>query len=51
VVVATGRRAESGRMALGLAEHQPETEFQLGLLCNEAVVDDGRADGQDDSPA
>jgi Mg2+-importing ATPase len=31
VVVATGGRAEFGRIALGLAEHQPETEFQLGL--------------------
>ena len=31
VVVATGGRAEFGRIALGLAERQPETEFQVGL--------------------
>ncbi|ALE07702.1 magnesium ABC transporter ATPase [Arthrobacter sp. ERGS1:01] len=31
VVVATGGRAEFGRIALGLGEHQPQTEFQLGL--------------------
>ncbi|MEV0406522.1 magnesium-translocating P-type ATPase [Actinoallomurus sp. NPDC050550] len=31
VVVATGRRAEFGRIALGLGEHHPQTEFQLGL--------------------
>jgi len=31
VVVATGGRAEFGRIALGLGEHQPETEFQVGL--------------------
>ncbi len=31
VVVATGRRAEFGRIALGLGERQPETEFQRGL--------------------
>jgi len=31
VVVATGGRAEFGRIALGLGERQPETEFQVGL--------------------
>lgn len=31
VVVATGGAAEFGRIALGLGEHQPETEFQAGL--------------------
>lgn len=31
VVVATGGRAEFGRVALGLGERQPQTEFQLGL--------------------
>ncbi|WP_434612645.1 magnesium-translocating P-type ATPase [Arthrobacter sp. A5] len=31
VVVATAGRAEFGRIALGLGEHQPETEFQSGL--------------------
>jgi P-type Mg2+ transporter len=31
VVVATGGTAEFGRIALGLAERQPETEFQVGL--------------------
>lgn len=31
VVVATGGRAEFGRIALGLGQRQPETEFQLGL--------------------
>ncbi|WP_170133280.1 magnesium-translocating P-type ATPase [Arthrobacter livingstonensis] len=31
VVVATGGRAEFGKIALGLGERQPETEFQLGL--------------------
>lgn len=31
VVVATGGRAEFGRIALGLGERQPETEFQAGL--------------------
>ena len=31
VVVATGGYAEFGRIALGLGERQPETEFQLGL--------------------
>jgi Mg2+-importing ATPase len=31
VVVATGGRAVFGRIALGLGEHQPETEFQVGL--------------------
>jgi Mg2+-importing ATPase len=31
VVVATGGRAEFGRIALGLGEHEPETEFQAGL--------------------
>ncbi|MFD0332108.1 HAD-IC family P-type ATPase [Streptacidiphilus monticola] len=31
VVVATGGRAEFGRIALGLGERQPETEFQRGL--------------------
>jgi Mg2+-importing ATPase len=31
VVVATGGRAEFGRIALGLGEQQPETEFQRGL--------------------
>jgi Mg2+-importing ATPase len=31
VVVATGPRAEFGRIALGLGERQPETEFQIGL--------------------
>jgi Mg2+-importing ATPase len=31
VVVATGARAEFGRIAVGLGERHPETEFQLGL--------------------
>jgi P-type Mg2+ transporter len=31
VVVATGGGAEFGRIALGLGERQPETEFQVGL--------------------
>jgi Mg2+-importing ATPase len=31
VVVATGGRAEFGRIALGLGERQPQTDFQLGL--------------------
>ena len=31
VVVATGGRAEFGRIALDLGERQPQTEFQLGL--------------------
>ncbi|MBT1001743.1 magnesium-translocating P-type ATPase [Paenarthrobacter sp. DKR-5] len=31
VVVTTGGRAEFGRIALGLGERQPQTEFQLGL--------------------
>jgi Mg2+-importing ATPase len=31
VVVATGRRAEFGRIAVGLGHRQPETEFQVGL--------------------
>jgi P-type Mg2+ transporter len=31
VVVATGGAAEFGRIALGLGERQPETEFQIGL--------------------
>ncbi|PZS32351.1 MAG: magnesium-translocating P-type ATPase [Pseudonocardiales bacterium] len=31
VVVATGARAEFGRIALGLGERQPETDFQAGL--------------------
>lgn len=31
VVIATGGRAEFGRIALGLGEQQPQTEFQLGL--------------------
>ena len=31
VVVATGARAEFGRIALGLGDKQPQTEFQLGL--------------------
>ncbi|MFJ9775783.1 magnesium-translocating P-type ATPase [Kitasatospora sp. NPDC101157] len=31
VVVATGGRAEFGRIALGLGERQPETDFQVGL--------------------
>lgn len=31
VVVATGGRAEFGRIALGLGERQPETDFQRGL--------------------
>ncbi|MBP1134787.1 Mg2+-importing ATPase [Arthrobacter sp. PvP023] len=31
VVVATGGRAEFGRIALGLGERQPQTEFQFGL--------------------
>jgi Mg2+-importing ATPase len=31
VVVATGGNAEFGRIALGLGERQPETEFQVGL--------------------
>ena len=31
VVVATGARAEFGRIAVGLAAGEPETEFQVGL--------------------
>jgi len=31
VVVATGGKAEFGRIALGLGQRQPETEFQIGL--------------------
>ena len=31
VVVATGSRAEFGRIALGLGDRQPQTEFQRGL--------------------
>jgi len=31
VVVATGPNAEFGRIATGLGEHQPETDFQVGL--------------------
>jgi Mg2+-importing ATPase len=31
LVVATGARAEFGRVALGLGERQPETDFQVGL--------------------
>ena len=31
MVVATGGAAEFGRIALGLGERQPETEFQVGL--------------------
>jgi Mg2+-importing ATPase len=31
VVVATGSRAEFGRIAVGLGERQPETDFQAGL--------------------
>ncbi|MEV7011389.1 magnesium-translocating P-type ATPase [Streptosporangium sp. NPDC051022] len=31
VVVATGGRAEFGRIALGLGQRQPETDFQAGL--------------------
>ena len=31
VVVATGARAEFGRIAIGLGERHPETDFQLGL--------------------
>ncbi len=31
VVVATGARAEFGRIAVGLGERQPETDFQVGL--------------------
>ena len=31
VVVATGARAEFGRIAAGLGERQPETQFQVGL--------------------
>jgi Mg2+-importing ATPase len=31
VVVATGGRAEFGRIAVGLSQRQPETEFQVGL--------------------
>ncbi|MCX6498841.1 MAG: magnesium-translocating P-type ATPase [Arthrobacter sp.] len=31
VVVATGGQAEFGRIALGLGDRQPQTEFQLGL--------------------
>jgi P-type Mg2+ transporter len=31
IVVATGSRAEFGRIALGLGERQPETDFQAGL--------------------
>ncbi len=31
VVVATGARTEFGRIAIGLGERQPQTEFQIGL--------------------
>ena len=31
VVYATGLNAEFGRIAAGLGEHQPETDFQIGL--------------------
>jgi Mg2+-importing ATPase len=31
VVVATGGDAEFGRIAVGLGQQQPETEFQVGL--------------------
>jgi len=31
VVVATGSRAEFGRIAIGLSDRQPETDFQQGL--------------------
>ena len=31
VAVATGGAAEFGRIALGLGQQQPETEFQVGL--------------------
>ena len=31
VVVATGRRTQFGRIAVGLSERHPQTEFQLGL--------------------
>jgi P-type Mg2+ transporter len=31
VVVATGSQAEFGRIAVGLGQRQPETEFQVGL--------------------
>ncbi len=31
LVIATGGRTEFGRIALGLGEHQPQTDFQLGL--------------------
>ena len=31
MVIATGGAAEFGRIALGLGERQPETEFQIGL--------------------
>ena len=31
VVIATGAQAEFGKIALGLGEQQPETEFQAGL--------------------
>jgi Mg2+-importing ATPase len=31
MVTATGGAAEFGRIAQGLGEHQPETEFQAGL--------------------
>jgi len=31
IVVATGGQAEFGRIALGLGQRQPETEFQVGL--------------------
>src|SRR6185312_10592227 len=31
VVIATGGDAEFGRIAVGLGEQQPETEFQVGL--------------------
>jgi len=31
IVYATGNRAEFGRIAAGLGERQPETEFQVGL--------------------
>ena len=31
VVVATGRSTQFGRIAVGLGERHPQTEFQLGL--------------------
>ena len=38
VVVATGGRAEFGRIAVGLGHRQPATEFQVGVAALLRVV-------------